>query len=129
VTNAGAALALGDAFQLFSAASYSGNFASITLPPPAPGTVWSNRLHLDGSIVLVPYSAPTLTSLVTDGTTLSFQFLSEPGANYILEQATNLIEPVLWSPVSTNVGDGNVMILSPALDASLEQGYFRLWVY
>ena len=32
VTNAGAALQPGDAFQLFSAASYTGNFSALNLP-------------------------------------------------------------------------------------------------
>jgi hypothetical protein len=49
----GDALALGDSFQLFAAASYAGSFASLTLPPLDPGLVWdTSRLTYDGSIIV-----------------------------------------------------------------------------
>ena len=45
------ALAAGSSFQLFSAATYTGSFSSITLPALSAGLVWdTTRLGIDGTI-------------------------------------------------------------------------------
>lgn len=47
-------IVLGDTFQLFSAASYSGSFDSLTLPNLPPGLAWdSSPLATTGSIVVI----------------------------------------------------------------------------
>src|SRR5262249_30759152 len=59
VSASGDALASGDTFQLFSALSYSGAFASLTLPTLAAGLVWdTSRLNVDGSIRVVGQQLP-----------------------------------------------------------------------
>jgi T5SS/PEP-CTERM-associated repeat protein len=51
VTNIGPdALIAGSRFLLFSAASFAGSFATITLPPLGPGLAWMNNLSVDGSM-------------------------------------------------------------------------------
>ncbi|MFM8470753.1 MAG: hypothetical protein ACKODH_12460 [Limisphaerales bacterium] len=41
------------------------------------------------------------------GRDLAFQLLSAPGKLYVLESNTDLLNPN-WSPVVTNLGDGNL---------------------
>jgi autotransporter-associated beta strand protein len=56
------ALALGDRFVLFGAASYSGTFAAISLPPLGPGLAWDLRnLSVDGSIRVKDGNPPAVT--------------------------------------------------------------------
>ncbi|HEX5223254.1 MAG TPA: GH25 family lysozyme [Verrucomicrobiae bacterium] len=54
VTNLGPSVLLpGDRFQLFIAGSYSGTFASLTLPSLPATLSWTNKLSVDGSIEVV----------------------------------------------------------------------------
>ena len=62
VTNAGAALQLGDSFLIFSAASYAGSFSATNLPALTSGLVWSNRLSVNGSLIVVTSTTPTIIS-------------------------------------------------------------------
>jgi len=133
VTNTGGTLAEGDSFPLFSANTYNGAFASLTLPPLAPPLTWSNRLTLDGSLLVarIPVAPPLISNVVlnTNGTNLDLQIATQVGVNYILEQTDNLLPPVIWNPISTNAGDGNVMLLSPPVDLALPGQYFRIVAY
>src|SRR5262249_32962702 len=67
VSASGDALVSGDAFQLFSALTYSGSFAVLSLPTLAAGLAWdTSRLTVDGSIRLV--APPIITSQPTNAT-------------------------------------------------------------
>jgi len=131
VTNMGGTLAEGDAFQFFSAGTYNGSFAALNLPVLAPALTWSNRLALDGSLLVarIPVEAPAISSITLNGTNLSLQFPTQAGVNYILERTDSLSPTILWTPVSTNAGDGNVMLLSPPVDILLPGQYFRIIAY
>lgn len=129
VTNTGGTLALGDAFQLFSAGAYQGSFASVTLPPPGPGLVWSNRLALDGSIVVAPVVSPAIQVSLQTGTNINLSFPSEAGVNYVLQSATQIAAPIAWTSLSTNVGTGAVLDLSVPVNVGEPSRYFRLLVY
>ncbi len=48
----------------------------------------------------------TLTNASRSGSTFSFLVVAEQGRNYVLETATNLRNPVSWTPVSTNMQNG-----------------------
>jgi len=63
VTNLGPAPVLGDVFTLFNKPVVNGNALSVT-PPPGTGLTWSNRLSIDGSIMVIP--APTIPSYPTN---------------------------------------------------------------
>ena len=71
VTNIGtSAFAAGDTFALFSAASYSGNFAATNLPPLGPGLGWaltptSGRLAVLSTVNPTP---PKIACSVSSGT-------------------------------------------------------------
>jgi len=77
----GDALASGDSFKLFDAASYSGAFATLTLPALGAGLAWdSSRLIVDGTISVsttaatsLTLAATPLTQTVTIGSTVTLQ--------------------------------------------------------
>ena len=133
VTNIGGTLAEGDAFQLFSAGAYSGGFSSLTLPPIAPPLTWSNRLTLDGSLLVarIPVEAPVINtiSLSLTGTNLDLQFMTQAGVNYVLEKTDTLQLPVPWAPVLTNAGDGNLQLFSPPFDPLVPERFYRIVAY
>ena len=65
VTNAGAALQVGDTFTLFTAGSYTGSFASVILPSLSTTMQWSNSISVNGTIAIVTntsYPAGTWTN-------------------------------------------------------------------
>jgi autotransporter-associated beta strand protein len=89
VTNIGAALLVGDRFQLFSVAP-TGAFASTVLPT---GYTWSNSIATDGAIqvLTVPSSVPTTPTNLTFTASGGSLTLSWP-ANYLgwsLQAQTN----------------------------------------
>ncbi len=88
ITNIGGTLVLGNTFQLFSTAVV-GSFSSTVLPVTPDGLTWTNKLAVDGTIVVVaaPISSNAyLTSLVlSPAGTLSPTF----GSNVFTYTATN----------------------------------------
>jgi autotransporter-associated beta strand protein len=66
LTNLSGTLAATNAFKLFTAASYSGAFASLSPATPAPGLAWNtNTLATDGTLRLVQTVNPTPTNIVS----------------------------------------------------------------
>jgi len=70
--NRSGTLTASNAFRLFTAASYSGAFASLSPATPAPGLAWNtNTLAIDGTLRLVQTVDTTPTNIisqVSDGT-------------------------------------------------------------
>ena len=66
VNNAGPALQIGDSFILFSAAAYTGNFATLNLPALNNGLGWSNNLAVNGSLVVVTSTAVAFGTWTND---------------------------------------------------------------
>ena len=66
VNNTGPALQIGDTFQLFSAASYTGSFNVTNLPALNNGLGWSNNLALNGSLVVVTSTAVAFGTWTND---------------------------------------------------------------
>ena len=60
------------------------------------------------------------------GRELAFQLLSAPGKLYVLEGSSDLLSPV-WSPVATNLGDGNMKEFIEAVTPGGPR-YYRLRV-
>ncbi|HVV01235.1 MAG TPA: GH25 family lysozyme [Verrucomicrobiae bacterium] len=63
VSNLAGNLASGDSFKLFNAATYSGAFSTIILPPLDPPLFWTDRLSVDGTIAV---AAPVARELGVD---------------------------------------------------------------
>jgi autotransporter-associated beta strand protein len=106
VTNLGGAPQAGDTFQLFSAASYTGGFAGIILPPLDSSLSWNtNNLAVNGSISVESASLtpPTMLGqkLSSDGFQLTFS--GPTGQSYRVLTGTNLTQVVnTWQALVTN---------------------------
>jgi autotransporter-associated beta strand protein len=131
VTNIGPALAAGDSFQLFTAASASGSFSSVTLPWLPAGLRWNtNQLASTGTISVEPVAPPLIAFSMLNGTNLVMQYPSQTGSSYVLQSATNLQPPVTWANVQTNVGDGGTQSFQTILDPqAVPQCFYRLQAY
>jgi hypothetical protein len=58
--------------------------------------------------------------------TLSISATGQPGGSYVLLGATNLVPPVVWLPVLTNVADGSGNVLFTNLPAASAQEFYRI---
>jgi autotransporter-associated beta strand protein len=129
VTSSGEALAAGDTFDLFEAASVIGSFSAYSLPPLAPGLAWDlSSLATNGRLTVVEAGAPQLGYSVM-GTNLELRWNSYYGLDYVVETATNLAEPAVWLPVSTNPGTGGTMSFTAGIDPMQPWRFFRMSVF
>jgi len=108
VTNAGGTLAYGDTFQLFQAASFSGSFASLSLPPLASGLTWdgsqlsSGRLIVNTATPSAPPAPSGLSFVVLTPTQLRLEWNATLAAQtYAVKRATTLAGP--YTPVATGL--------------------------
>ena len=109
VNISGSPLVAGNSFQIFSAGSYSGSFASITPTTPGTGLAW-DKTHLNSGIIAVisAPSGPVVSSAaVVGGNFVMSGSNGTPGSNYIVLTSTNVATPLAsWTPVLTNTYDG-----------------------
>jgi len=108
VRNLGAAPQLGDAFWLIDAASFSGTFAQLDLPPLDPALAWDINGLVTTGVLEVRHAAPqTIASYRRDSGTgyMKFEFTGNPGYAYRVQATTNLTPPVVWETLSTNIAD------------------------
>ncbi len=128
VSNVGASpLAAGDTFQLFNAASYTGTFSQVLLPPLPAGLAWNtNALNTSGTISVALAGTPVIQSVSISGGSLGLSGTGGVGnANYILLGSTNLSGS--WTPLFTNQFDnsGNFNFTTNA-DTSMPLNFYRL---
>jgi hypothetical protein len=132
VTNIGPPLVVSNAFQLFTAGSVSASFASVTLPTPPAGTSWNtNNLSTSGVIQLVtlPPTPPQILPIAVNGNGFNLQVATQPGVNYVLQVTSSMTDPITWTNVSTNLGDGNMLSLPITIDPTAGQNFYRFMVY
>jgi autotransporter-associated beta strand protein len=126
VSNIGlTALAAGNSFNLFHAASATGKFATIS-PDPGPGLKW-NFNTTNGVLSVVRPSTPVLKSLMLLGTSLVCTFSnSTGGVAYSCRSSTNLQLPRnLWSLVQTGSFDeSGKLTLTNILNETLGRRFF-----
>jgi len=58
------------------------------------------------SICVVPLLVPAITLAAGEPSRLALRFEGQAGVSYVLEQATNLVPPAVWQPVSRYIGSG-----------------------
>ncbi|MEK7780071.1 MAG: LamG-like jellyroll fold domain-containing protein, partial [Verrucomicrobiota bacterium] len=75
-----------------------------------------------------PPIAPVIAPSVV-GSNLQLQIASQSGYNYVVQAATNLAPPIVWSNVSTNAGTGATLNLSAPISPGTPQRFFRVWAY
>jgi hypothetical protein len=131
VTHIGAtALAAGDSFKLFNAASYSGAFAKVVLPPLPAGLGWNtNSLNTNGTLSVMVVAKPCIASAANSGN--GFAFTGTGGVanvNFYLLGSTNLSTPVSnWTRLLTNQFDnGGNFSFTNALNPIWPQGFYLL---
>jgi autotransporter-associated beta strand protein len=132
VTNIGAtALAAGDSFKLFNAASYSGTFANIVLPSLPAGLGWNtNGINTNGSLAVVVASKPVIGPVAFSGNSL---VMSGSGgvanASYYLLASTNIAKPLSnWARLLTNQFDNNGNFNFTNATGTNAQNYYLLQV-
>jgi hypothetical protein len=133
VTNLGAtALADGDSFNIFSAASYFGSFANI-VPSPGPGLAWNtSTLSSDGTLrVSAVTYAPAIASFVASPGNLILGGSNGTIAGYYyLLSSARLDTPLSnWTILSTNIFDvnGGFQVTNPSGPAAPQQ-FFMLQI-
>ncbi len=98
VTNLSGTLAGGDSFQLFSATSYSGSFASIIPAVPGTGLQWdTSMLTHNGTLRIAVVPQPVINSIgIQNGTNLVFSgtYNGKPSNGYSVLSSTNVALPL-----------------------------------
>lgn len=128
VNISGSPLAVGNSFQVFNAATYTGSFASITPSTPGTGLAWNTSQLSSGIIsVVAGVSGPEIGSThISNG---NFIFSGTGGTNngtYYVLTSTNLLTPLSgWASIATNTftGTGGFSVTNP-LSASNHQRFF-----
>jgi autotransporter-associated beta strand protein len=112
IVNIGAALEIGDTFQIFPATTYSGNFANIT-PSPGSGKTWSFDPATGILSVVSNAGGPPTLGFSKTGSTLTFSWT---GA-FKLQSQTNSLSagisnnPAAWSDYPDASNPVNVIII------------------
>jgi autotransporter-associated beta strand protein len=110
VNISGAPYAAGNSFQIFSAASYGGNFAGIVPATPGAGLVWdTSQLNIGFLNVIAGSTPPTISSHSVVNGNLIFGGSGGPAnGNYVVLSTTNAAAKLAtWTPVITNSFDGS----------------------
>jgi autotransporter-associated beta strand protein len=106
----GSPLAAGNSFQIFSAANYSGSFASITPGTPGAGLAWDTSQLGSGIVSVITQASPLrIGQVFVSGGSLIFSGSggTTNGTFYVLT-STNITTPLAdWVPLSTNMYDGS----------------------
>jgi len=103
-------LAAGDAFQIFSAASCSGSFASIVPAVPGANLVWdTTQLNVGKLKVITPPPTPVINDVRISAGNLTFGGTNgATNRSYVVLAATMLSTPLTnWIPLVTNTFDLN----------------------
>jgi autotransporter-associated beta strand protein len=130
ISNADNPLQGGDAFNLFTAASFIGNFSSIALPALASGLYWdTGTLQTDGTIRIGIETPPVIGNMSISGGKL---VLSGTGGvtngTYYVLVSTNIAAPLTnWTRLLTNQFDGSGNFnLTNATDTNSAQSFYLL---
>jgi autotransporter-associated beta strand protein len=95
VNISGSPLAVGNSFQVFSAAIYTGSFASITPPTPGAGLAWDTTQLSSGviKVALAPAQPVIGSTKVSSGNLIFSGTGGTANGNYWVLTATNLTIP------------------------------------
>ncbi|MDR3456292.1 MAG: hypothetical protein P4N60_02510 [Verrucomicrobiae bacterium] len=105
-----APLVAGDAFQIFSAASYNGGFAVITPAVPGAGLLWDTTQLNGGKLKVVAAPPPPVINEVRTlaGNLIFGGTNGTATGNYVVLTSTNLgAARANWTPLATNAFDLN----------------------
>jgi hypothetical protein len=131
VTNIGAtALMAGDTFQLFSAMTYNGSFATTNLPPLGNNLYWTNTLGANGQLAVVAAISLVPTNLIASlsGTNLILSWPSDHTGWRLLMQTNNLAGGISsdtndWTPLPASQTTNQLTL---PLDGTKPVEFYRL---
>ena len=132
VTNISGTLAAGDTFQLFNAATRSGSFSTIILPPLGANLAWTNQLAASGTISVLstaPATPPAFNSAMLAGNNLVMSGTNgAPGGTYYVLASTNLLLPTTnWPRISTNNFNGSgAFSFTNTITPEIPEKFFRV---
>ena len=130
VSNADDPLQGGDAFQLFNAAGFAGNFTTVALPALTPGLYWNtSTVNVDGTIRVAIETPPVIGNIGISGGNLVLTGTGgiTNGTYYVLT-TTNMALPLTnWTRLLTNQFDvsGNFN-LTNAMVTNSPQNFYLL---
>jgi alpha-galactosidase len=124
----GTALAVGDSFKFFNAASYGGAFTNIVPPMPGSGLAWNvSGLASNGVLQVVAASPPRISASLLNGSSLVLSGTGGiPNGEYYVLASTNLILPLSnWTRIATNRfdADGNSSFTNAMVPGRPQQFY------
>ena len=130
VSNAGPAFAAGNSFQLFSAAHYSGAFATLVPASPGANLFWNtNALAVSGTLSVAGIF-PQFTLIGRAGTSLVIRGTNggAPGNPFQVLSATNLAQPLSnWTILATNqFGPGGGFVFTNPWNPGALQSFLLL---
>jgi hypothetical protein len=130
VNISGSPLAAGNSFQIASAASYTGLFASITPATPGAGLAWdTSQLNIGFLNVVSGPVQPVISSTRVLGGNLIFSGTGgTTNGNYSVLTTTNITTPQTnWTALVTNSFDANgAFSVTNAISAGTPQRFYRL---
>jgi autotransporter-associated beta strand protein len=123
-------LAAGDSFQIFTANSYSGSFASITPATPGSSLAWDTTQLGSGLLnVIAAPPQPVVTSVILSSGSLVFSGTNGPAnRNYVVLTSINVSVPLAaWTPLVTNSFDASgVFHVTNAINAAIPHQFYLL---
>jgi autotransporter-associated beta strand protein len=131
VNISGSPLAIGNSFQIASATSYTGSFASITPATPGAGLAWDlSQLNIGFiNVVASGGSGPVIGSTTVSGSNLIFSGTGgSPNTGFYVLSTTNITTAVTnWSVISTNSFDNTgAFNLTNAVSPGVPKRFFML---
>jgi hypothetical protein len=115
VINSGPTPAPGANYQFFSAKSYSGTFASISLPSLPNGLSWVNNLATGGSITVIgSLLTPPVLTLSRNGGQLTLSWNSTTYPGYEVQAQTNKTGlGGTWTDVGSGTNSPYMVTINP----------------
>jgi hypothetical protein len=133
VNISGAPLAVGDSFQIFNAAGYSGSFANIMPVIPGTGLAWDTTQLNSGKLkVVAAPSQPVVNNvMVSDGNLIFSGTNGVSNASYIVLASTNVAAPLVnWTALVTNTFDANgAFYVTNTISSDTPQQFYRIQLH
>jgi hypothetical protein len=127
VTNLAGVFAGGQSFPVFSAASSSGNFSSISPASPGPNLAW-NFNPSNGTLSVLAQAPPQITSVsLGAGGAVTLSGTGPSGQSYRILAASNVALPLAnWSALATGSFAGGVFGFTDTQATNLWQRFYRV---
>jgi hypothetical protein len=125
ISNVAGAISAGQSFQIFSAASASGNFNGV-IPSPGAGLTW-NFNPANGTLSVVSVAPPQIISSSFAGSSFSISGTGPVGQSYRILAATNIVLPLNnWTPVTTGTFTGGAFSFTDTQTSNYVWRFYRV---